>query len=137
MAALPYASDDRRDGVEGLAFAMRQVAQLLLMCDRQDIGISIDGVEGEPSAETPATATEPRVFVYDNYPGGIGFSEPLFSMQAALVARTRELIAGCECEQGCPTCVGPLGHTGPRAKAVALRILEQLMTAGSQALDVA
>ena len=43
MAALPYASDDRRDGVVGLSFAMRQVAQLLLMCDRQDIGISIGG----------------------------------------------------------------------------------------------
>ncbi len=35
MAALPYAADDRRDGVVGLSFAMRQVAQLLLMCDRQ------------------------------------------------------------------------------------------------------
>ena len=48
MAALPYAPDDRRDGVVGLSFAMRQVAQLLLMCDRQDIGISIgSGDEAE------------------------------------------------------------------------------------------
>ena len=31
MAALPYASDDRRDGIVGLAFAVRQVAQLLLI----------------------------------------------------------------------------------------------------------
>ena len=38
MAALPYGGDDRRDGVVGLAFAMRHVAQLLLMCDRHDIG---------------------------------------------------------------------------------------------------
>ena len=45
MAALPYAADDRRDGVVGLSFAMRQVAQLLLMCDRQDIGISIGSGE--------------------------------------------------------------------------------------------
>ena len=43
MAALPYSSDDRRDGVVGLAFAMRHVAQLLLMCDRHDVGVSIDG----------------------------------------------------------------------------------------------
>ena len=48
MAALPYASDDRRDGVVGLSFAMRQVAQLLLMCDRHDIGISIgSGEQGQ------------------------------------------------------------------------------------------
>ena len=42
MGVLPYASDDRRDGVVGLAFALKQVAQLLLMCDGHDIGISID-----------------------------------------------------------------------------------------------
>ena len=145
MAALPYASDDRRDGVVGLSFAMRQVAQLLLMCDRQDIGISIGSGEetgsgvifGGQSLESeiasglsskndsrPHLPEEPRIFVYDNYPGGIGFSEPLFRMHADLLARTRELIAGCECAHGCPTCVGPVGNTGPLAKLVALRILD-------------
>ena len=54
MAALPYAPDDRRDGVVGLSFAMRQVAQLLLMCDRQDIGISIGS--GEQGDEADLTA---------------------------------------------------------------------------------
>ena len=67
---------------------------------------------------------EPRIFVYDNYPGGIGFSEPLFGMDDELRPRTRDLIAGCECQNGCPTCVGPIGNTGPLAKRVALRILE-------------
>ena len=47
MARLPYAVDDRRDGVVGLAYAIRQVAQLLLMCDRHDIGISIDMESGD------------------------------------------------------------------------------------------
>ena len=42
MALLPYASDDRRDGVMGIAYAIRQMAQLLLMCDGHDIGISVD-----------------------------------------------------------------------------------------------
>ena len=67
---------------------------------------------------------EPRIFVYDNYPGGIGFSEPLFRVHDELLTRTRDLIASCECEHGCPTCVGPIGNTGPMAKTVALRILE-------------
>jgi DEAD/DEAH box helicase domain-containing protein len=127
MGALPYAPDDRRDGVVGLSFAMRQVAQLLLMCDRQDIGISIGaGEQGEDQ-------DEPRIFVYDNYPGGIGFSEPLFRMHADLLARTRGLIAGCECQHGCPTCVGPIGNTGPLAKLVALRILDLIVDAGAAA----
>ncbi len=141
MAALPYASDDRRDGVVGLSFAMRQVAQLLLMCDRQDIGISIGS--GEQGDETDLTrmgvpsklSEEPRIFIYDNYPGGIGFSEPLFQMHENLLARTRELIAGCECRHGCPGCVGPVGNTGPLAKLVALRILD-LISAGTAALPV-
>src|SRR5205814_7258078 len=63
MGALPYASDDRRDGVVGLAYAMRQVAQLLLMCDRHDIGISIASDE----AEKGPYAFSPKIFVYDNY----------------------------------------------------------------------
>jgi len=141
MAALPYAADDRRDGVVGLSFAMRQVAQLLLMCDRQDIGISIGS--GEQGDETDLTrmgvpaklSEEPRIFIYDNYPGGIGFSEPLFQMHENLLARTRELIAACECQHGCPGCVGPVGNIGPLAKLVALRILD-LIAAGTAALPV-
>ena len=144
LAALPFTPDDRRDGVVGLSFAMRQVAQLLLMCDRQDIGISIGGAE--PAVEDgwsaqgsgPARlADEPRIFVYDNYPGGIGFSEPLYLMHAELLARTQELIAGCECEHGCPTCVGPVGNTGPLAKVVALRILDRITSQQETAVDVA
>jgi DEAD/DEAH box helicase domain-containing protein len=140
MAALPYAADDRRDGVVGLSFAMRQVAQLLLMCDRHDIGISIgSGEQGEQTDLTrmgqPVTLSdEPRIFVYDNYPGGVGFSEPLFRMDEDLRRRTHELIAGCECQHGCPACVGPIGNTGPMAKSVALRILELIQTGPSTSL---
>jgi DEAD/DEAH box helicase domain-containing protein len=137
MAALPYAADDRRDGVVGLSFAMRQVAQLLLMCDRQDIGISLGtGDEGDDSDVTQLP-DEPRIFIYDNYPSGIGFSEPLFAMHDELIARTRGLIASCECDRGCPTCVGPIGNTGPLAKTVALRILDLIAAAHSVPLQSA
>jgi DEAD/DEAH box helicase domain-containing protein len=135
MGALPYAGDDRRDGVVGLAFAMKNIAQLLLMCDGHDIGLSVDGGTLERSKRTggiggvpDALATDPNVFIYDNYPGGIGFSRPLYEMHSRLLARTRDLIAGCPCESGCPSCVGPEGNTGPYAKQVASRILEQLLS---------
>ena len=123
LAALPYAPDDRRDGVVGLSFALGQVAQLLLMCERHDIGISIDA--GDPDGSTP------RIFIYDNYPGGIGFSKPLFRMHDELLEGARRLIAECECENGCPGCVGPVGNTGPLATAAALRILNLLTVADS------
>ena len=134
MTQLPHAADDRRDGVVGLARAMRHVAQLLLMCDRGDIGVSVDGGSLERTdrssgrgQEEPELSAEPNVFVYDNYPGGIGFSEPLFAMHTQLLQKTRELITGCPCDSGCPSCVGPAGHTGPLAKVVATRILDLLL----------
>jgi DEAD/DEAH box helicase domain-containing protein len=82
---------------------------------------------------------EPLIFIYDNYPGGIGFSEPLFRMESDLLSRTRDVIAGCECQHGCPTCVGPIGNTGPMAKVVALRILDLIAatTAHGGALEAA
>ena len=111
---------------------------------RQDIGISIGGGALLASGQAPGHASgpamlsdEPRVFIYDNYPGGIGFSEPLFRMHIELLARTRDLIAGCECERGCPTCVGPVGNTGPLAKVVALRILDQIAAQSATQLGVA
>ncbi len=133
MTALPFGAEDRRDGVVGLSFAMRQVAQLLLMCDGRDIGISIGAGDDTPATARASAAVvgadldEPRVFVYDNYPGGIGFSEPLFGMHDQLLADTREVIASCTCDRGCPSCVGPVGETGPLAKQVALTILERLL----------
>ena len=140
MSCLPFAGDDRRDGVVGLAFAMRHVAQLLLMCDGHDIGLSIDGGSldrttriGGLGGIPEALALEPNVFIYDNYPGGIGFSRPLFEMHALLLARTRDLIAGCPCQSGCPSCVGPEGHTGPYGKQVASRILDAILAAPEDA----
>jgi DEAD/DEAH box helicase domain-containing protein len=136
--ALPYAADDRRDGVIGLAFAMKQIAQLLLMCDARDIGLSVNTGDRDqpfgPEAESwsrrsgeAAKADTPRIFIYDAYPGGIGFSAPLWGMQRELLSQTSALITSCDCDTGCPMCVGPIGETGPLAKKVALRILEHLL----------
>jgi DEAD/DEAH box helicase domain-containing protein len=109
------------------------------MCDRHDIGLSIGSGElggdvdpGRRPLEPAQLPDEPRIFIYDNYPGGIGFSEPLWAMHDDLLSHTRELIAGCECQHGCPTCVGPIGNTGPLAKLVALRILDLLHAAAAR-----
>ncbi len=136
MGALPFAPDDRRDGVVGVAFALRSVAQLLLMCDRHDIGLSIDGGSVEGAGRVGGTggvpqglSAEPTIFVYDNYPSGIGFSRALYDLHRELLGKTRDLIAGCPCDAGCPSCVGPEGQTGPRAKLVASRILDLALQA--------
>ena len=130
--SLPFTGDDRRDGIVGLGFSLRQVAQLLLMCDRRDISLAIHGQERRPAHPNQSRLAvvvheeEPTIFIYDNYPGGIGFSEPLFGLHDRLLVHTRALIEQCPCEAGCPACVGPIGQTGPRAKSVALALLGTL-----------
>ena len=52
-----------------------------------------NAVGGGPG-QAPVDYDEPRIFVYDNYPGGIGLSEPLFAMRRETwSAKTRDLIA--------------------------------------------
>ena len=56
----------------------------------------------------------PTVYLYDNFPGGVGLSEPLWQRQAELVQRARELVDRCDCVAGCPACVGPVLATQRR-----------------------
>jgi DEAD/DEAH box helicase domain-containing protein len=139
MAALPYSGEERRDGVVALAYTVGQLAALFLMCDRHDIGVALgDNGQGEavharglrPAgtalAERPRPGDdyEPHIFVYDNYPGGIGLSEPLYRLHDRLVRESEALIVACACSDGCPSCVGPVGEVGSRGKEVALAILQ-------------
>jgi DEAD/DEAH box helicase domain-containing protein len=130
--SIPFTISDRQDGLFGLLYAFESVASLLLMCDRMDLGATIG--EGSPDMDASPIGWEskkeeffePTLYLFDAYPGGIGLSEPLFHMHDSLIDRTRELIKSCPCEKGCPSCVGPVGETGERAKEAALAILERL-----------
>ena len=113
-----YTASEKQSGIAGLGHALRTVAALLLMCDPRDLGVAL-------SEESTATF-EPNLYLYDNYPGGIGQSEPLYRLSAELLKQTSGLLAGCACETGCPSCVGPLGEIGDRGKEVAGRILGEL-----------
>src|SRR5947207_10530845 len=143
LESLPFTVSERQSGMFGLLHALESVATLLLMCDRRDLGTAIGERPPAPGSENgsivamriedavSANAPEffvPNLYLYDAYPGGIGFSEPLFRTHDLLVQKTRELIAACPCEQGCPSCVGPAGDLAPRAKEAALAILDRLCT---------
>jgi len=70
---------------------------------------------------------DPTIFIFDAYPGGIGFSGLLFESHDGLLAAARKLIETCPCAHGCPTCVGPTLEVGPIAKGTALAILDLVM----------
>jgi DEAD/DEAH box helicase domain-containing protein len=116
---------DRLNALAGLGNALRTVAALLLMCDPRDLGVSLTEADG-----TPAQGFEPNLHLYDNYPGGIGQSEPLWNMIGQLLAGGRDLIASCPCENGCPSCTGPAGEIGEKGKKAALEILSALLPEG-------
>jgi DEAD/DEAH box helicase domain-containing protein len=139
LAELPFSLSERQSGIFGLLFALGSMATLLMMCDRRDLGTAVG--ERPPSAATdinwqefcaPANASEaneffePNLYIYDNYPGGIGFSEPLYTGCDVLLARTLDLISACSCENGCPSCVGPTADRSERTKEVALEILRRV-----------
>jgi DEAD/DEAH box helicase domain-containing protein len=141
LESLPYAISERQSGMFGLLYALASVATLMLMCDGRDLGTAIGERPPAPGAEaqefTPMRMEEavgfeakeffePNLYLFDAYPGGIGFSEPLFRAHALLLRKTQELIEACPCDAGCPSCVGPAGDLAPKAKEAALAILERL-----------
>jgi DEAD/DEAH box helicase domain-containing protein len=92
------------------------------MADRWDIG----GVSTALAADTGL----PTVFVYDGYPGGVGIAERGYDQAREHQQATLEVIRGCRCESGCPSCVhSPKCGNGndPLDKHGATRLLGEIL----------
>jgi DEAD/DEAH box helicase domain-containing protein len=103
---------------------------LFATCDRWDIG----GVSVPLHPDTGL----PTVFVYDGHPGGAGFAERGFRRAVQWLTATRDAIAACECERGCPSCVqSPKCGNGndPLDKAAAVRLLGVLLSGAPSSHD--
>jgi DEAD/DEAH box helicase domain-containing protein len=92
-------------------------------------------LEGAPvNVETGAQPFRPTLYLYDNYPGGIGIAAPLYDLREQVIGRSIELVAECACKLGCPACVGPIlaGEDERRLapKQAALKVLALLRSRG-------
>ncbi len=129
-----------RTGMDGVAYALGNLAPLHLMCDRRDIDVAIIREQFESrllqnriGAVPPPSQEElpaPRIYIYERIPAGIGFSEQLYERHDELMAGAADLIRSCGCRYGCPACVGPVllvdsaqlagGQDAKRANAAAM-----------------
>ncbi|SNZ04892.1 DEAD/DEAH box helicase domain-containing protein [Natronoarchaeum philippinense] len=102
--------------------ALISLFPLEVLCDRRDIG-------GLSTPRHPHTG-ESTIFVYDGYPGGVGLTREGYERLPEMLDRTRDLLAECSCENGCPSCVQS-PHCGnanePLSKGLAHELVDQLL----------
>ncbi|RKX97418.1 MAG: ATP-dependent helicase, partial [Spirochaetes bacterium] len=91
--------DEREKLLVSISHLLQNIAPLYVMTDLRDIGVA-ENLK-QPVIELPS------VILYDRYPGGIGLSDRLFEIKATLLVAAAERVSECECENGCPSCVGP------------------------------
>jgi DEAD/DEAH box helicase domain-containing protein len=105
--------------LRGLANILGKIAPLWLMCDPHDLR-SISQVRS-PFSELPT------IYIYENIPDGVGFSEKLFNISKDLFAACLEQVKNCPCESGCPSCVGPEMEVGSGGKEGTIRLLKYML----------
>ncbi len=140
------------DGFLGAAYAVHRIGVFLSLAEPRDIGRAV--ADGSPEGAWVAAAGpdgraaprtlegtpvdpdrvgwpfRPTLYLYDNYPGGIGIAAPLFDLRSQVLARSIELVGECVCRHGCPACIGPVLATDRAErlspKRAALKVLELL-----------
>ncbi len=120
------------EGLVGLRNLAVVALPMIAMCDSRDLGGVVDSKNLGRAA----------MILYDRYPGGLGYSEKGFHLIDRLLEVCHQMVAECECEDGCPSCVGlpnlrPAIHSDPDLtrgypmpnKSATLRLVELLLAA--------
>jgi DEAD/DEAH box helicase domain-containing protein len=107
--------------LRALANLLHNVVPLWVMCDPRDI-------RAFAHVKSPFSDL-PTVYVYDNHPGGVGFSQKLFHLSRDVWKGCLGMIQSCGCTDGCPSCVGPKMEVGEEGKIGALKLIEWVLAA--------
>ena len=119
------------DGLCGLRNLVVEALPIIAMCDSRDISGVVDSKNFGKSC----------LVMYDRYPGGLGYSEKGFQSFPDVLQLCRQMVHDCECQEGCPSCVGlpnlrPAIHSDPDLtrgypmpnKVAAMRLIEELLS---------
>ena len=111
----------RRAVLSRLGHLIRNVAPVFLLCDVRDLGVA-------ERARDPDLGV-PALYLYDAYPGGSGLAEGFRDDADRILRGCRDLVAGCGCARGCPSCIGPFESRGYDAKESMLGFLDGWLAA--------
>jgi DEAD/DEAH box helicase domain-containing protein len=95
MRQVPAA--DLPSGMHALEHTLIGLLPAFVLCERADIG-------GVSYPLYPATQ-EPLIFIYDGYPGGVGYAQAGASVFPEWLKAAAELLHDCPCKTGCPRCI--------------------------------
>jgi DEAD/DEAH box helicase domain-containing protein len=119
------------DALRGLSKAMHLVGAVGLMIDPRDLGRTLGSRNEDeaPPGKGQGPGFDPTIFLYDSVAGGIGLASRLFEEREALLRRARCLIESCECDEGCPGCIGPDASGDDEPEAARKRLVLGLLDA--------
>ncbi|RLD13041.1 MAG: DEAD/DEAH box helicase, partial [Caldiserica bacterium] len=109
--------------IHALEHLLIGVFPLIAISDRKDIG----GLSHPVHPDT----MKPTIFIYDGYPGGIGFSKKGYENFSSLIKYGYEVVSKCPCKNGCPSCIySPKcgNRNKPLDKKSAILILELILS---------
>lgn len=112
--ALGLGKEELGASLNALGNALRQVAPVQVMCDLSDI-------RAHANLKSPFS-DKPTIYLYETYPGGVGFSDKLLTHHARLFQAAISLLSDCVCKEGCPSCVGSALESGGHGKQGALQL---------------
>lgn len=113
---------DFNGAIHALEHLLIGVFPLIAICDRRDLG----GLSHPIHPDTD----RPTIFIYDAYPGGIGFTKKGYDYIEKLLSYGYDVIKNCKCEDGCPSCIysPKCGNKNkPLDKKGAILILERIL----------
>lgn len=112
---LQISQADLGDALKALANVLENVAPFYVMGDPSDLR-TVPMIKATFSKKA-------TIYIYDSYPGGVGYSRKLFYAHDDLLHAAKQLILDCKCKSGCPSCVGPVLEVGELGKNSALKLL--------------
>lgn len=124
-AFLAEVADPGRRAAATLAatHVIHHCAAMVMMCDVSDLGCAVAsapsggwakvvGNHGPDAVQLFESGATPSIYLYDNFSGGAGLSTQIHRLAQAFFGRALQVIEGCLCNSGCPTCLGASFGTG-------------------------